>query len=311
MPGTWRRILREPLLHFLLLGAALFVVWKATGRSPEVGTARVEVSGAEVEALVESWRSVWQRPPTAAELDELVQEHVREEILYREALELGLHRGDPIIRRRLRQKMELIAEDAGGAGEPTAEELEAFFAEHPELFAREARLSFRHVYVDRERRGASAREDATALLERLRSDPSADLSELGDPLPLPAQVGLMRASEIRRLFGERFTGALEGLPTGRWSGPVESDLGLHLVGVDERIEMSVPPFDAVRGDVEREWLAARQRQARERYYERLRDGYEVVVPDLEPFLDIEAGAGGSPEMRFDRDAAAGRYSTGG
>lgn len=294
MPVTWRRILGEPLLHFLLLGGALFLIWKTTGRSPEVGAERIEVNAAEVEALIDGWASVWQRPPTAAELEELLEEHVREEILYREALELGLHRGDPIIRRRLRQKMELIAEDAGAAGEPTEEELEAFFAEHPDLFAREARLSFRHVFVDRERRGAAAPEEATALLQRLRSDPATNLSELGDPLPLPAQVGLMRVSEIRRLFGKRFTSALEELPTERWSGPVESDLGLHLVRLDERIEMSVPPFDTVRGDVEREWLAARQRRARERYYERLRDGYEVVLPDLEPFVDSRSGAGGTP-----------------
>lgn len=285
MPSPLRRILREPLLHFLLLGAALFFVWRLAGPSPESGVERIVVAEAEVEALIESWKGVWQRPPTAAELEEVLEQHVREEILYREALELGLHRGDPIIRRRLRQKMELIAENVGGLGEPSEEELEAFFEEHPDLFTREARLSFRQVYLSRERRGAAIVEEARLLLERLRQRPEANVSELGDPLPLPAQVGLMRSSEIRRLFGEKFVTALEGLPSGRWSGPVESGLGIHLVRVDRRVDSALPEFEAVRGEVEREWLAARQRQARESYYQRLRAGYEVSLPDLESFLE--------------------------
>ncbi|MDX1643406.1 MAG: peptidylprolyl isomerase [Thermoanaerobaculia bacterium] len=284
MRSRLARLAREPLVHFLLIGATLFLLWRLAGEAPPSSEGQIEVGEAEVESLIDSWSSVWQRPPSAAELRELVDEYVREEILFREAVALGLHRADPIIRRRLVQKMELLAEDVASIPDPSEADLTAFLERDPRRFEREARLSFAHVYLDPERRGGAVADAAADLLERLRSDPETSVASLGDPLALPRQVGLMRLSEIRRLFGGRFVDALTSLPVGVWSGPVESDLGVHLVRVGAREEARLPPFEEIRRAVESEWLADRQRRARDLRYEELRRGYDVEVVDLEALL---------------------------
>ncbi len=158
-----------------------------------------------VERLVEAWRRTWQRPPTAQELEGLIEDHIKEEILYREAIAMGLDRDDTIIRRRLRQKMEFLAEDIAAQDEPAEEELELFLEQNADRFRIDATVSFTHVYLNRDRRGERALDDAEALLARLRqSGETLDAGSLGDRLPLPQAYESASETEVARLVTSSF-----------------------------------------------------------------------------------------------------------
>jgi PPIC-type PPIASE domain len=270
-----RTILREPLLHFLVLGAGLFVLFGLVGEPAGERPDRIVISAAKVENLAELFTRTWRRPPTPAELDGLIEDHVKEEILYREALALGLETDDIVIRRRLRQKMEFISEDTAPV-EPTEAELQAFLAEHADRFRKPARLSFAQVYLSPDRRGEDAWGDALRLLVALdagKSDPAAS----GDPFLLEQDYRDLATHEVERLFGGAFAARIAELPLGRWSGPVASGYGLHLVLVRARTPAEQPALGEVREEVANEWRAARREEANRAFYDRLRASYEVIV----------------------------------
>ncbi len=284
-----KKLMREPLAHFVLLGAGLFA-WSALWGQPGTRNERIVVTEAHVARLIEIFGRTWQRPPTERELQGLVDEHIKEEILYREALAMGLDRDDTIIRRRLRQKMEFLSEDLAAQNDPTDEELEAYLAEHVERFRIEGPLSFAHVYISIDRRGDKAIDDAKALLARLNRDPEAsgDVASLGDRLPLPSGYESTTASEIAKMFGRAFAERVSGLPVGEWSGPVESGYGLHLVLVSERSEDRMPELAEVREAVTRDWRVREREQTNEALFQMLREKYRVVVEF--PFEGAESGS---------------------
>ena len=272
-----RSWLREPLLHFLLIGTGLFVVSGFLGE-PTPSDTRVVVTPGHVERLVEAWRRTWQRPPTAQELEGLIEDHIKEEILYREAIAMGLDRNDTIIRRRLRQKMEFLAEDIAAQDEPAEEELELFLEQNADRFRIDATVSFTHVYLNRDRRGERTLAGAEALLARLRQSGEAlDTDVLGDRLPLPQAYESASETEIARLFGQPFAEQLLELTEHQWSGPIESAYGLHLVFLRERVEARAPELAEVRDEVAREWRARRREETNSELYQLLREKYQVIV----------------------------------
>jgi len=276
------RLLREPLIHFLVLGAALFLVFNIVGESEEGSTESIVVSVGRVAQLTEAFTRTWQRPPTEQELEGLIEDHVREEVYYREALAMGLDRDDTIVRRRLRQKLEFFTDDLMATVDPTDEQLQAYLDEHPDDFRIPVQLSFRQIYFNRDRRGAQVTQDAEALLARLNGAGSAiDTADLGDPLMLPTDYEMISEVEVARRMGAEFAAALPALPLGIWSGPVESGFGLHLVLIRERQSESLPPLSEIRKAVEREWRNVRRKEASDAFYNGLRDRYEVSVEDPE------------------------------
>lgn len=271
--------LREPLVHFLALGGLVFLAFFWFGGSESGEGDRIVVSAAQVEGLADGFVSAWQRPPTESELAGLVAEHVREEILYREALAMGLAENDMVVRQRMRQKLEFLAAELRDPAEPTEEELAAYLAEHRELFRVDSRVSFDHVYFDRGRRGVAAEEDASRLRKRLAVEDELDTADLGDRLPLPRRYRNAAIAGIAGRFGISFAEALADLPVGEWSGPVESSHGLHLVLLRDRTEGRLPALEEVRDEVLRHFTAARREGARESFYGELRSRYEVVVEE--------------------------------
>jgi hypothetical protein len=281
--------LREPLVHFLLLGAALFAITGLRGEGPAAGSRRIEVGPERVEQLATLFGRTWQRPPTRQELEGLIDDFVKEEVYYREALAMGLAEDDTIVRRRLRQKLEFLTDEVGTVP-PTEEELEAFLAEHADAYRIPPQTALDQIYFSVDRRGGRAAADARALLARLPAGRVPDRDgELGDPLLLSVPETPLLPAEIARLFGERFAQAVPTLPAGEWSGPVESGYGLHLVLVRERLEGRMPGLDEVRHEVERDWLARRREQVAAEFYRELRGRYEVVV--RMPGADAGSGAG--------------------
>jgi len=269
--------LREPLLHFLLLGALLFVLFAWLGGDTGPMSSRITVSQAQVQQLATAFTKIWQRPPTEEELKGLVDDYVREEIAYREAVAMGLDRDDTIIRRRMRQKLEFLVEDAASAMPPTESELQAYLDAHPDSFRFEPQVAFRQVYVDPSRDGDSANR-ALALLAQLReAGPGAALDGLGDSIMLDPELPLLRQDEVARLFGTEFAERVVTLPPGRWEGPVQSGYGLHLVMVRELVSGREAALDEVRRDVERELLGERRREQLAKMYDELLDKYSVTI----------------------------------
>lgn len=273
----WRRILREPLLHFLMLGALLFVVfnWRGAGGA---GSTRIVITPGQVDALSVQFAKTWQRPPTNEELKGLLDEHVREEIATREAMAMGLDRDDTIIRRRLRQKFEFLAEDSIDSTPPSDADLELWLETHPAKYAREPAVSFRQVYVNTDRRGTAGDAEAARLLAGLRTGGSAiDTASLGDPSMLPRDVERATRTEVARQFGEEFADAVVALEPGTWAGPLRSGYGVHLVLVRERAAGARPTLDDVRLQVERDFTGDRRQKQLARMYEVLLARYRVSV----------------------------------
>lgn len=286
-----RRLLREPLLHFLALGAAIFL-FLGRGDGPEDAAGVREpivVTRARVESLVEAFAKTWQRPPSAAEIEGLVRDHVAEEACVREALELGLDRDDVIVRRRLRQKLEFLFEDAATLGEPTDAELQAWVDAHPESFRTEDRWSFRQVHLDPAKRGGDLDRDAAEILGRLKaSGAGVDLQAIGDSRLLEPAFEDIGAGEVAARFGASFAAALAGLPVGEWRGPVPSGHGVHLVCVTRHAAGRLPGLAEARDAVRRDLESARRREATARFHESLRAKYAVIVEEAPP---VSAGAG--------------------
>ena len=274
------RWLKEPLIHFLLLGALIFVAYnQLAGKGSEPG--EIYISRGQQENLLNTFGRTWQRPPTPEEFQGLLKDYVRQEIAYRESQTMGLDKDDIVIRRRLRQKLELLAEDIATLSAPTDNDLQAYLETHAEDFAVEPRLYLPQVYFSRDRRGASAEQDAQQLLQRIATDgPDGDFEQFGDPLPLPSEMRDLRESEIARLFGSVFTDGLQGLETGHWAGPVESGFGVHLVFIEARAAGRLPELAEVRDAVQREWLSERRREAVDGMYERLAENYTIEIQSL-------------------------------
>ncbi len=266
-----KRLLREPLLHFFGLGVLLFAAygWLQGGvfSSPD----EIVVSSGQVANLRQQFERVWQRPPTAQELQGLVDNWVREEIFYRESVAMGLNRDDPVVRRRIQQKLEFIMDSAAPAA-PTDAELQGCLDEHANRYRAEPRYALRQIYFDPRKHGERLDDDLAAARRALESGRAV----AGDPTMLPAEAqGDLH--EIARNFGSEFAMALAELPTGSWQGPVASGFGLHLVQLTASEPGRQPTLAEVREAVERDFLHARTEEAKSAYYKRLREDYTVRI----------------------------------
>ncbi len=289
------KLLREPLVHFLAVGAGLFLLFEVIGGSTSDRTDEIVITPGLTRHIAEVWQKTRQRPPTPSELEGLINEHVREEILYREALAMGLDRDDTIVRRRMRQKIEFLIDDLADTIEPSDQELQDFYAANPEPFRVEPLLSFSHVYLSLDQRGESALADAEILLKLLQQEDTVDdPAAWGDSLLLDRDYELVSEHEVAGLFGSAFAEGLVDLPTGVWSGPVESGYGLHLVLVRERTAGKVPAFEEVRERVHRNFMFDRRREAREAAYVELFKKYTVIRNDKRPADSDVAGMGRAP-----------------
>jgi hypothetical protein len=277
------RLLREPLLHFLVLGAALFALHRAVVGPGDARADEIVVTRGRAAALAQGFAQTWQRAPTPDELAGLGEDYVRDEVLYREAVALGLDRDDTVVRRRMRQKLEFLADGDELAGEPGERELAEYLAAHAEAFRLEPRLTFTQISFDASKRGAAVAADATALLEALRTRPaSVDLEDAGDGLLLEPRYVDAADGDVGREFGPEFAAALRDRPVGEWFGPVPSGYGWHLVRIEARTPGRVPDLAEVRDAVARDLAASRRRATLDAQFERLRAGYRIRVEPPAP-----------------------------
>jgi hypothetical protein len=264
------RFLREPLLHFFLLGAALFGLYSwLQGGLPSAPT-EIVVSRGQVQSLQMQFERVWQRPATGDELRGLIDGWVKEEILYREGIAMALDRDDPVVRRRVGQKLEFIL-DSAAPTPATDAQLQAWLDAHPNDYQIEPTYSLRQVFFDPARHGD--RLDAAIATAR-RALESGKLVE-GDTTLLPHEMNAARASEVTLVFGNEFVEGLRTAALGRWHGPMRSDFGVHLVELSNRQNGGRATLNDVRAEVERDLLHARAEDAKAAVYEKLRANYRV------------------------------------
>ena len=277
-----KRWLREPLLHFLLIGLLLFGVYAYMnrGRSRLESPRQIVLSLDELATMTAYFQSQWQRPPTPQEFQAMVEDKVKEEVLYREGLAMGLDKDDTIVKRRMAQKVQFLAEDVGAAHEPSTAELKTWFAKNTDKFALPSRYSFRHIYFSPDKRGTNAHDDAGHALARIAGQPedSPLIPSVADRFMFQDYYGDRTPSAIAKEFGPQFAVALEKLKPGSWQGPVESGYGWHLVFVDSVIPGRTPAFEEVESEVKTAWLGDQKALARERAYKSLRAKYTVLLP---------------------------------
>ena len=268
------RLIREPLLHFVVLGALLFGLYGWAHRDALETPKRIVVSRGEVQTLQVQFERVRQRSPTRQELRALIDNWVREEILYREGLAMGLDRDDPVVRRRVAQKVAFIIESTEST-EPTTQELQTWFDAHASTYTVEPIYSLRQIYLDPRRHGERLDADIAAAGRALQRSAFVP----GDSTMLPATLHDARSSEIARTFGEEFADRLKSLPVGSWQGPVRSSYGVHLVQLTVRQDGRNATLDEVRNQVERDLLQARTAAANDTIYNTLRANYAVRIED--------------------------------
>ena len=271
-----RRWLREPLVHFLVLGAVLFLIGTRSRDTSTTGR-DIRVDPAEIESLAQGFRRTWLRPPTRAELEGLVEARIKEEVLYREALALGLDRDDAVLRRRLVQKLEFLSEDLAPLPEPDDATLQAYLDAHADRYRLDTRYSFDQVFLAPGNDPATAEERAKRILGRLRSEPGIVWQEQGDATLLDPALEDADTRTVARALGRDFALDLADLPVGEWTGPVASAYGLHLVRLRERIPGRTVSLDEARGAVLRDYLAEEQAERNEAVYQGMRERYRVEI----------------------------------
>ena len=269
-----KTLVREPLVHFLLIGVGLFLLFHFTNGPAGGKLDRIVVTPSQVEQMEARFSKTWMRPPTQEELAGLIETYVRDEVYYREAVAMGLDRNDPAMRQRMRLKLEFLLEDLGAMQAPGDDVLTAYLQEYQEKFHEEERISFYQVYLNPARR-QDLEADAMRLLDRLnRGIPPASV---GDSTLVQGEYRLLTQNDVAHQFGEDFARQVTALAPGAWHGPLYSGLGGHLVKVTERQDGRLPELAEIRSQVEREYLAQRRQEMKDIAYERLRENYVVVI----------------------------------
>jgi hypothetical protein len=274
------KLLREPLLHFIIIGVAIYVLYGALAEPVSDETDKtIIVSVGEIEWMQANWQKRWNRSPTAKELDNLIQQYIKETVLYRQALIMGLNQHDQIIRRRLAQKLEFLAKDLVTLTPPTEEELHAYFNTHRQLYAQPTRYTFTQIFFNPDKRGKETLADAEKIKEMLilQSDSVNDPNTLGDGLMLQNYYSEKEQTEIKKLFGSEFSKTLSTLSPGQWHGPVLSGFGVHLVYVSNIIKSPAPVFAAMRERVMEDWKFNKSEELNNQFYSSLKEQYTIVI----------------------------------
>ena len=277
------KFLREPLVHFMFVGAIIYLLYGAFAEPVTEETDKtIVVSTGEIEWMNTAWQKRWNRPPTAEELDGLIQQYIKETVLYREALTMGLNKHDQVIRRRLAQKLEFLAKDLVALTPPSEEELQAYFMANQKYYSESTRYTFTQVYIDPDMRGDATLDHAEKIKTALiaKGEFIDDAAKLGDGFMLQNYYPEKDQAEIKKLFGGDFSESLVELTPGQWHGPVLSGYGVHLVYVHSVIEPEVTDLAEVRDRVTRDWETEKGIELNKKFYDSLREQYTIIIEQL-------------------------------
>ncbi len=306
LTGKLIQLVKEPLLQFLIIGACIYGAYGLFGapQRDDLADNSIVVDQALLQRFSSQWRARWNRPPTREELDGVINAYVRESILYRQALAMGLDEDDPVTRRRMAQKLEFLTRDIALLKEPAAGELEQFFKDRQEQYREADRITFSVVFFDPDQRGNSTLADAAALLEKLQAAgvPDAATLDAGDRLMVVNHYREASQMDVQRQLGSGFAQSVMQLEPGRWQGPVLSGYGVHLVYVYDFRRAPPAVFEDVREAALETWQSEQQEKFNADFYANLKARYDVVIeePPAGSVLDIKsAGENAAGKSRAD------------
>jgi peptidyl-prolyl cis-trans isomerase C len=288
-----KKLAREPLVHFLLIGAGIYGLYGIyVGVEHSDNERTVTVSADDIQALANQWTRLWSRSPTEEELAGVVRDHVRTQILFREAVAMGLDVGDTVIERRLAQKVELLARGLITPAEPTDEVLQAWYEDNPDRFKHPDLYTITHIFFDPDKREEVTLDDAEVALANLNAldELPANYSEYGDRFMLQSYYSMRSELELRKMFGTGFVEQIVRLEPGRWHGPVLSGYGTHLVMINEIMLAPQPAYDDIKERLKEEWMAGQIDEMSERFVDELISRYEILVEETEVPVTVR-GAG--------------------
>ena len=283
MSNRLTRLFTEPLVQFLIIGACIYGAFALFGTPEEdYRDTTIRVDANRIEAFIGQWESRWNRPPTRQELEGIIQQYVREDILYRQAVAMGLNEDDPITRRRMAQKLEFLTADLAMMKQPAEGELEQYFRDNQANYRIPDQISFSQVFFDPDAREEATLDDAAEVLVQLRSagEPDAGTLEAGDRFMVQAYFPSVTEVEIRRLMGSGFAEAVMQLDPGQWHGPVLSGYGVHLVYVYDFQAAPPPVFEDVQATVLEDWHAVQREQFNADFFEALKNNYEIIIDEV-------------------------------
>ncbi len=276
------RLIKEPLIHFLVIGAAIFLLYGFMGQEEAEEQGRdITITAGEIGWLTDSWKKRWNRPPTPEEREGLIRQYLREMILYREAVAMGLDRDDTVIRRRLAQKLEFLAQDLIRPKPPEEGELRTYFEAHIDRYQPPDLITMTHVFFDPDKRGDQTLKDAETIKTKLIAwkHPPQDARSFGDPFMLQSYYPERSEAELAKLFGRGFAEPVFKLAPHQWHGPVLSGYGTHLVYVHDRRVSEPPKFEDVEPQVRLDWENDKREQLNEQYIASLMGRYDVTIED--------------------------------
>jgi len=277
------RLFTEPLVQFLIIGACIYGAFALFGTPEEdYRDTTIRVDANRIDAFIGQWESRWNRPPTRQEIDGIIQQYVREDILYRQAVAMGLNEDDPITRRRMAQKLEFLTSDLAMMKQPAEGELEQYFRDNQANYRAPDQISFSQVFFDPDAREEATLDDAAEVLAQLRSvgEPDAQTLEAGDRFMLQGYFPSVTQAEIGRTMGSGFAEAVMQLDPGQWHGPVLSGYGVHLVYVYDFLAAPPAVFEDVQATVLEDWHAVQREQFNADFFEALKNNYEIIIDEV-------------------------------
>jgi hypothetical protein len=283
--GKPRKIVTEPLFYFFLLGAVVFGIHaylNQRAQNQSSGRYQVRITSSDVDWLRNRWIKLMSRQPTDRELQGLIDSMIREEILYREAVAMGLDEKDTVVRRRLAQKMEFLFKDLADMAQPTDGQLIDYYNQNKDRYTISAEFTFTHLFFSSDKRSRTARTDAAAALEKIQQQeisPEEALS-LSDPFMQGMAFSQQRSDQVTRIFGDNFSQSMTALQTGQWVGPVRSSYGWHLIYVDKFVPENTPDFEQVRSRVEIDYASQNRDKVNQQVYRDISSQYAILVEDL-------------------------------
>lgn len=283
MSKTLARIIKEPLVHFLFLGACIYGAYALFGAPEEdEGDNLIHIDVKRIDAFISGWQSRWNRPPTAQEINGMIQQNINEEVLYRQAVAMGLNENDPITRRRMAQKLEFLTSDLAQAQQPKDGELEKYFQDNMDAYRGDDLITFVHVFFNPDERDDKTLDDAAKVLKELQvaGEPDLEKLEIGDRFMLQNHFKSVDEVEVRRQLGSGFAESLMKLEEGKWHGPVLSGYGVHLVYVYQLEKAPAPAHEKVKDKVLEDWNEEKREQFNADFLDNLKKQYEIVIDDL-------------------------------
>jgi len=294
MSNKVTRIFKEPLVHFLLLGACIYGAYALFGAPEQTDSDKsIRVDAKRIDAFITEWQSRWNRPPTKQEIDGLIQQFINEEVLYRQAVAMGLNENDPITRRRMAQKLEFLTSDLAQAQQPKDDELEKYFQENLDSYRAADLITFLQVFFNPDKRDEKTLDDAKKTLKELQAagEPDPEKLEAGDRFMLQNYFKSADEAGVRRQLGSGFAASLMKLEKGKWHGPVLSGYGVHLVYVYQIQKAPAPALEKVKAKVLEQWHKEKREQFHADFLENLKNNYEIVIDDLPADRLIDGPAG--------------------